>query len=130
MTLARAYLIMEKLKCKNLPVISDDHIVGVISERDIMHLISIYSQGVQMPQAQLKVGNYMKGPVKHVPHDHEMQSVLRMMLDHRVGAVVITRENKVVTSLTRDDMLEILAKLASESKSKVIDHLRYLIKIA
>jgi len=126
-TLARAYLLMENLKCHNLPVVSEDRVVGVIAERDINHLITVYSQGLQGQTARLTVGNYMKGPVKKVDEHHALEAVLRMMLDQRVGAVVIEREGVDTACITRDDMLEILADIAKESKTKVIDHFQKIL---
>ncbi len=126
-TLARASLLMDNLKCRNLPVVSDEKVVGVIAERDIEHLISVYSQGLQSQSTRLTVGNYMKGPVKKVDEDHALEAVLRMMLDQRVGAVVIEKGGAHFACITRDDMLEILADIARESKAKVMDHLQTIL---
>lgn len=119
---------MDQLKCRNLPVISDDKIVGVISDRDIEHLVEIYGQGFSRPESRLKVGNYMKAPVKAVDADHSLDAVIRMMLDRRIEAVIIEKDGSPLATITRDDMLEILAEYARESKARLIDHLGALLK--
>ena len=121
-TMARAYLLMEKHRSPNLPVSSEDQVVGVICERDIQALIKTY--GISPQPHDLKVANFMRGPVKSVDVDTNLASIARLMLDERVSAVLVLCGKDVLGALTKDDLLEILAEIVKDQPTNLLDSLR------
>ncbi|MBP7845211.1 MAG: CBS domain-containing protein [Proteobacteria bacterium] len=125
-TLARAYLLMEKFRKNQLPVLSDDKIVGVVTQRDIESLINAYSSRSGISQAALKVGNYMQGPVHPVEVGCELSTIVRLMLDERVGVIAVMQDEAMIGVLTRDDLLELLSEILIQNKITLMESLKIL----
>jgi predicted transcriptional regulator len=123
-SLARAYLMMSRSRCPNLPISSDDVVIGVVSERDIEEFVKNYTESVQ--KGCTKVIQVMRSPVTSVESDASLASIARTMLDERVGAVVIKRGNDVVGALTKDDLLEVLADLLKHKTHNLMDSLKMI----
>jgi predicted transcriptional regulator len=118
-TLARAYLLMERYRLPNLPVASAGEVVGVICERDIESLLQNFSD--VRSERGLKVGNYMRSPVRSIEHDARIDTVAKLMIDGRINAVILKKGEEVVGALTKDDLLEVFAELLTESPHSVLD---------
>jgi CBS domain-containing protein len=120
-TMARAFLLLSKHQSKSIPVTSQDEIVGVISARDIARIVKDYGPGSGTESSQpLTVGHYMQSPVRHVEATDDMASVVQMMLDRRVGAVVVKSDGEVVGCINRDDLLDLLATLMNQRRESVL----------
>lgn len=124
-TMARAYLIMEKLSCHALPVASEGEIVGVLTLSDIEALVDTYTRGAPPPRG-LTVGNYMRGPVRPVDSTNDISAVIRSMIENKTQAVVVKQGDDILGILSKDNLLEILARLTEKSKATVMDSLRSL----
>ncbi len=104
-----------------MPVTSQDEIVGVISARDIARIVKDFGPGSGVESARaLTVGHFMQSPVRHVDAADDMGSVVQMMLDRRVGAVVVKSEGEVVGCINRDDLLDLLATLMNQRRESVL----------
>ena len=85
------------------PVVdSDGHLVGVLSEADLMHIIiqdSYYDESVGI------VGDYMKSPVETVDANMDIYTLAEQFIkDHRRRYPVI-HEGKLVGQISRRDVL-------------------------
>ncbi len=126
-TMARAYLLMEKLNCDILPVKFRGEVVGVLSMRDIQNLAFAYAQG-GFGGTSLTVGKFMKSPVTPVEGTKNLAEVIRTMLIDNTYAVVVKEGDKVLGVLCRDHLLLLLAQLSEKSKDSVLDTLKRVIQ--
>ena len=123
-SLARAYLLMERFKCRHLPVCANDKIVGIVSRREIEALIAMYVSTGSLPaQSQARVGDHMQSPVRSVDVGCQFSDVIRLMLDERIEAVVVKDGDATIGFISRDDLLELLADVGAKSKSTVVSEL-------
>jgi CBS domain-containing protein len=120
-----AYLRMKREGYRHLPVI-DDHgnLVGIISDRDFQRAMrpqsSADAHGLSTEPnfpKDAKVREYMSQPVTSLPEDTQLLSAVNMMIDRKISAVVVMRENQITGILTGEDLLRVLAVQLSCSTS-------------
>lgn len=124
-TMARAYLLMNQLKCDALPVALDGLFVGVVSMKDIEALANRYLSG-NNEMCPLTVGNFMKSPVEPVEGHNELSAVIRRMLVGQTQALVVQDGVEILGVLLKDSLLEVLARLGDRSHTTLVDTLKAL----
>lgn len=96
---------MRDLGIRHLPVVSDDKIVGIVSERDLKAALNLE----QAPA--LTVGEVMKSDVYVVDRRTPLAEVAADMADGKIGsAVVIDSLGKVTGIFTTTDALRLLSE--------------------
>ena len=126
-TIARAYLLMDRLKCDSLPVESQGELVGVLSMNEIQRLVADYPEGKALA-GNLTVGRYMKAPVVHATYTENLSSVIRKMIADQIQAIIVKDDDKIVGILSKNNLLEFLAQLSEKTKATVLDSLQALAK--
>jgi acetoin utilization protein AcuB len=113
MFVIEAYTLMRELDVRHLPVVKDEKLVGLISERDLR-------EAKALPQCKiLKVSEVMKTEVYTVSSLTHLRNVVIDMADLKYGsAVVVNPSNEVVGIFTTIDALRTLAKLLDDPTSK------------
>ncbi len=96
-TLAKAKEMMEVAGFRRLPVVKDDEVVGMLTERDLRsHLGYLEST---------KVNVAMSSPVISVGPNSTVQEAARLMLRHKIGGLPVLGGGKLVGMVTTIDML-------------------------
>lgn len=120
-----AYLRLKREGFRHLPVIDDaGELVGVISDRDFQRAMwpgnTVDAHGLPDGpnfRKDAKVGEYMSWPAVCLPEDTGLDVAIRTMLDRKISAIVVTKEDRMTGILTQDDLLRILSDLLSEPQS-------------
>lgn len=108
--LETAYLKMKSNGIRHLPVIDQqDHVVGIISDRDIQRSMMSLDDGEFDFNPDDTVADYMSVNLISVPHDVELLQVVQNMIDHQISAVLISNKSHLVGIITHEDLLLILA---------------------
>jgi acetoin utilization protein AcuB len=99
---------------RHLPVVDDlQHIVGVISERDVRN---------REDQNEL-VRARMHREILTIEFDSSVATAAQSMVDEKVSSLLVLRDGYVVGIITSDDLLRMLAKeqrsLTDSIKSKI-----------
>lgn len=122
--LAPAYFRMVREGYRHLPVIdSAGHVVGIISDRDFQRsmwpvtTMTTFGQDGPIFKANALVSDYMSWPVKSLAHTEDLEAAVRVMIDEKVSAVVITENQEMVGIITSEDMMVILAAYVKSSVS-------------
>ncbi len=121
-TMARAYLLMQHFQCDALPVESQGELVGVLSMKDIRRLAESYSKS-EKKQSNLMVGTHMRSPVVPIDGSAGLANAIQRMLDKDIQAIIVKDEQRILGTLSRDNLLEILAELSHKSETTVGDSL-------
>jgi acetoin utilization protein AcuB len=96
-TLAKAKEMMVVAGFRRLPVVKDNEVVGMLTERDMRsHLGYLEST---------KVNVAMSAPVISVGPNSTVQEAARLMLRHKVGGLPVLESGKLVGMVTTIDML-------------------------
>jgi len=93
------------LRAKNvgaLVVTSGDAILGLISERDIVHAFSRYGEAV----ASMLVKSIMPQALITVAPDDDLNRVMRLMTRHRVRHMPVLRDRKLVGIISIGDVVK------------------------
>jgi CBS domain-containing protein len=85
-----------------LLVISDDAILGIISERDIVHAFSRYGAAV----ASLPVKNIMSQGLITVAPEDDLNHVMRLMTRHRTRHMPVLKDRKLVGMISIGDVVK------------------------
>lgn len=100
---------MRELAIRHLPVLQEERLVGLVSERDLKAAASL-------PEAKtLNVGDVMKRDVFVASADMQLSEVASEMAEGKLGSAIIVDAGGNVTGIfTTTDALRILAGLAEE----------------
>lgn len=105
-TLAEAQSRMQKLEVRHLPVLAGERVVGLLSEKDVALAASL-----GMGLDEVSVGAAMSAGPFIVRPDEELDVVLRVMAEQRLGSAVIMHDDRVVGVFTNTDALRLLSHI-------------------
>ena len=105
-----AHTLMQQRKVRHLPVLQDGRLVGMVSDRDIRLVLpspatSLAVWEIRHLLDKLTVGEMMTCFVMTTAPDCLMTEAVGRMLGHRVGALPVVEDRRVVGILTRTDVL-------------------------
>lgn len=106
---AEALRLMNNYWIRHLPVMDtdEDYIIGMLSERDLL----------RSPNPDTPVSHLMTSPIKTFPIEAPMKSVVDAMIEEKVSAFLITKEEEVVGIVTSEDMLVLLDQILKKDES-------------
>jgi acetoin utilization protein AcuB len=96
-TLAKAKEMMEVAGFRRLPVVKDDEVVGMLTERDLRSHAGYLES--------TKVNAALSAPVISVGPNSTVQEAARLMLRHKIGGLPVLGSGKLVGMVTTIDML-------------------------
>lgn len=114
-----------QLHISGLPVIENERLVGMFTEKDILQYILpsyiekigsfVYTEGSKvikrklMELANLKVADLMRKEVVTVEENTSIEEVARIMLTQKIRRIpVLNKEGKVVGIIAREDIVKVL----------------------
>ena len=101
-TLAVAAQLMFEGDCGVLPVVSDDRLVGVVTDRDLFIALGTSNRVA----SQLTVGEVMVPHVWTASPDDDVRVALALMKDHKVRRLpVVGPGNRLIGIITINDLL-------------------------
>lgn len=108
-TVAEAYRLMKNFWIRHLPVLDqeEEFIVGMVSERDLL----------AAPSADTPVSRVMSNPIKTFPIETPVKSVVAAMIDEKLSAFLITKDDEIVGIVTSEDMLVLLKEVLKEDNT-------------
>jgi acetoin utilization protein AcuB len=106
-TLAQALDVMVWGDVRHLPVLKDDVLLGVLSERDIARR---YSDLGHFAAAGLKAGDVMSSPPVTVGPNDGVEAAIKLVAAHALGCLPVVERGRLVGIVTRRDLLAQQAK--------------------
>lgn len=118
MSVYEAHTLMQQRKVRHLPVLKDGCLVGIVSDRDIRLVLpspatSLAVWEIRHLLDKLTVSEMMTYFVMTTAPDRLMTEAVGRMLGHRVGALPVVENRRVVGILTRTDVLRAFRRLSS-----------------
>nr|WP_295898964.1 CBS domain-containing protein [uncultured Bdellovibrio sp.] len=102
-TAAEAYRLMTNYWIRHLPVMDaeEEYIVGMLSDRDLL----------RTPAPETKVQQLMSSPIKTFSIETPIRDVVDAMIEEKVSAFLITKNEEVVGIVTSEDLLVLLDQI-------------------
>ena len=115
-TLLLAKDIMNLGRVRHFPVVEDDELVGVVSQRDLYRasLGTVMQYGEKAQRAFLEsvaVKEIMVDPISIGP-DATVGDAARLMMEHKIGCLPVLEDNRLVGIVTETDMLQVVVDMA------------------
>ena len=104
---------MHRARVRHLPVVNRDGLlVGVVTDRDLRHYLfspsvfdSLGKTAVEVLLKSVLVAEIMSRSVISVTPKEELKDAARVMLEERIGSLVVVEDGRVVGILTETDLL-------------------------
>lgn len=112
-TIARLLEIMQELRIRHLPVVGeDDRLVGMVTQRDLLHASSSFLSDRESDRNQLigtaKVGVVMQHEMITASPDDHLAEAGRTLLEAKLGCIpVVEADGKLVGLLTEADFIRL-----------------------
>ncbi len=119
-SLVYAYATMEDENIRHIPVVVNDTLVGIVSDRDIYQFASLNDQGeLQIPDIPLS--NVMTpAPITCKPNS-TISEVAATMLRNKIDCIpVIDSNQKLKGIITSSDLIELLCEEDRSYSNKII----------
>ena len=115
-TLLLAKDIMNLGRIRHFPVVEDDELVGVVSQRDLYRasLGTVMQYGEKAQRAFLEsivVKEIMVDPISIGP-DATVGDAARLMIEHKIGCLPVLEDDRLVGIVTETDMLQVVVDMA------------------
>ena len=111
---------MADARIRHLVVVDDARVVGIVTDRDIrLNLpspatsLSVWELNYLLPQ--LTVGGVMSKTVIVVEPDRPVAEAARIMMDHKIGALPVVEEGRLVGIITESDFVRAMAGSAGSA---------------
>lgn len=112
-----ALSMMRDKKIRRLPVLDKNgKLVGIVVEKDLLYAspspatsLSVFE--VHYLLSKLQVKEIMTRPVISVDEDCPLEEAARIMVDHKIGSLVVMRGDQVVGIITETDIFGTMAEV-------------------
>jgi CBS domain-containing membrane protein len=107
--------VMRLGRIRHLPVLDeDDHLVGIVSQRDLFHsgLLKALGYGAHAQHKNLDmvvVKEAMKSEVTTISPDAPLKDAAKIMLNAKIGCLVVVEGGRLVGLLTEADFVKLSA---------------------
>lgn len=117
-SLAFAATVMQKVNCRQLPVLECDQLVGIITERDIRLAVAAPNEDMDFTHhkelANFEVGEFMTANPKTVPPSMAVADAAEVLRRMKIGALPVVEDQKLVGIVTVSDCLACLSDQLEE----------------
>lgn len=114
--LREAAVLMEKMRIRHLPVIGEDgSLAGILSDRDAKRAMDVVTASYTL---HTKVGDFMSWPVITRPESAPLTEVVELMIQKKISAVVVTRQEAMCGIVTSEDLLLVLRDLLGKERER------------
>lgn len=121
-SIERARGLCERHRVNQLPVVTDDRLVGIVTDRDLRDAFPSIAEEAAHPKAAhgitaaMRVEDIMTRAVVTVAEDDPIDQAATIMRRERIGALPVLRGNRIVGILARSDLLAALVALAQRDR--------------
>jgi acetoin utilization protein AcuB len=110
-TATTAWALMKVRHFRHLPVVDDrGRIVGIVSDRDLARVPFTATGSGQAVPTGTPVERIMTAVVVSVRPDDDVAEAARLMWEHKIGALPVVENGRLVGIVTEIDLLRMLAQ--------------------
>jgi acetoin utilization protein AcuB len=114
-TLPEAIKLVSQRRIRHLPVVENDDLVGIVSDRDLKRAMASPANSLTAHELlylldRLTVGEIMTRTVVTIGPMFPIEDAARLMVQERIGALPVTDGGALVGIVTETDVLELFVK--------------------
>lgn len=108
---------MQRENVRRFPVVDKNgKLIGLVSHTDLLYaspssVTSLNMWEVTYLLSQIKVKDVMTKKVHSIPEDTPIEEAARVMVDNKIGALPVTRDDKVVGIITESDLFKVFLEI-------------------
>jgi len=124
-SMQNAIYILQEQNIKMLPVMEDEKIVGIITDRDLKKASPSDATTLDMHEllfliSKIKVRDLMKEPIHTARLDDTVEEAAALLLEKKIsGLPVLDQNNRLVGIITRSDIFRVLISLSGLGKKGI-----------
>ena len=103
-TLCDAYRLMQEKGIRHLPVLENEKLVGIVTDRDLRLATSRLTERPFDPKDEVR--QIMKTPVQTAHPSDPVEAAARVMRDMKIGCLPVEENGKLVGIITGMDLLD------------------------
>ena len=105
-------LLMEQRNIRHFPIVEDDRLVGVVSDRDLRTVGSQHPKAPAGVSYKDAVANIMVTPVVTAHPLDPVEEASKVLRDRKIGALPVMQDDKLVGIITGIDVLEAFTQMS------------------
>jgi len=116
----RVFFLIHYEKVRHLPVIEKGKLIGMVSDRDMYkalgpksnsNAIEANKSGTELHVIPKKVQNIMRRGIISIPPETLASDAAAIMAEHKIGAIPVTQDDKLLGILSATDILRVFSKI-------------------
>lgn len=111
-TVLRALTLMQQHGIRHLPVISDHHVVGMVSEHQIVTYA--FQKGLLDSLDSVEVKHLMQKDIPAITVTTQVRDVIEMMIQGPFEALPVIQDGELTGIVTNTDILNLTARLTAD----------------
>lgn len=112
--LSEAYHLMNEKNIRHLPVLKENKLIGIITDRDLRLATSKLAEHPFDPSSKVK--EVMSHPVQTVSTNDPIETALQLMRELKIGSLPVLQEGELVGIVTGADILDAMLHLTGTYK--------------
>lgn len=118
--LDRVFFLYNFENIRHLPVVENNKLVGILSDRDLKKILGpkksfvVNPDGTTVKLSTRKVKNIMRRGVITVEPEQRTADAAAIMAKRKIGALPVIHKNKLVGIITSTDILQAFVKLCND----------------
>jgi len=110
-SIAVARQLMAKHRVNQLPVLDDDHLIGIVTDRDIRDayptsMMIDRAEEIDKFAAKITVEEVMTRDIFIVQPETRLEQAVVLLRKHRIGSLPVVKNRELVGIITRSDILD------------------------
>jgi len=124
MPIGDALQLMQREHIRRLPVVDNGRLVGIISDKDLLHASPSDATSLSMWElhylvSKIRVKDVMTTKVVTVHEDTPIEEAAHLMVDNKIGGLPVVNNGNVVGLITETDLFKILLELMGAREAGV-----------
>ena len=115
-TFSEAMDIIRKKGIRRLPVVKNEKVVGIITEKDLLSASPSQATTLDVWEltsllSKLKIKQIMKKDVVHVHPNTPIEDAAKIMSDKKIGSLIVLEEERLVGIITESDIFKVFINM-------------------
>ena len=120
-SIAIARQVMAKHRVNQLPVLDNDNLVGIVTDRDIRaayptSMMINHTDAIDQFAEKITVEEVMTHDIFVVEPDTPLKQAVSLLRKHRIGSLPVLKDRQLVGIITRSDILDFVLSDAGKRK--------------